>query len=201
MISTEDIQGTRQGTDEDLSVVKTEEFEDCFDADDCRVHDVDLEIDGDFDGSNEVLIVKGDLVVTGYLGLDETGTVIVTGGLKCKNLDCEGNLEIQGDAEVSEVVFGYYEAGISNFLGKLKCFAFLEGNHSFEYEEDQLETKHHVEFDNFQDYEGDADAVKSLLSDEALERLAPLIGISDDDADGKDDESQLLRSTGFLRKK
>ena len=79
MISTEDIQGTRQGTDEDLSVVKTEEFEDCFDADDCRVHDGDLEIDGDFDGSNEVLIVKGDLVVTGYRPVSTVSTMGLTG--------------------------------------------------------------------------------------------------------------------------
>ena len=40
--------------------------------------------------------MRGDLIVAGTVSLDETATLVVTGRLRCRNLACEGNLEVQG---------------------------------------------------------------------------------------------------------
>ncbi|MEM9067483.1 MAG: polymer-forming cytoskeletal protein [Myxococcota bacterium] len=190
---------TRAATEEDLSLVKSPDLEGCFDADDTVVYEGTLRIEGDFDASNDVLIVLGDLDASGTVALDETGTLIVTGSLRAKNLSCEGNLEVHGTAEARETIFGFYEAGITTFLGTIKAPLFLEGNHAFEYEDEQLAVTHHIRFDNFQAYEGDAAEVRKVLSDAALSRLDRLIGIATDDEDRPDDREELLRSEGFLR--
>ena len=163
------------------------------------VHEGDLELDDDFDGSGAAVIVKGDLVVAGTVALDETGALIVTGRLRCANLSCEGNLEIQGDAEVAETIFGSYEAGISWFHGAVRAALLVQGNHAFEYDPARLQVGTHLQFDNFRGLRvGTAEAAKAALSDEAYAGLAPLMGLVEGET-GKGLET-LLRTDGFLRR-
>lgn len=196
----ENVPDTRDGTDEDLETIHNEDWRDAVDVPDLRVHDGDLSIDGDFDASNAGLIVNGNLTVTGTVALDETGSLIVTGNLTCANLCCEGNLEIQGDTKVAGSIFGYYEAGISFFEGTVSAKLFLEGNHAFEIDEDELDVGTHLRFRNFNGLSiGTAEQAKAVLSDEAYAELGNLIGISEVEGTLGGRYGMLLRTKGFLR--
>jgi hypothetical protein len=194
-----DVKGTRKGTEDDLEAIENGDWCDAVEVEELRAFDGDLTIEGDYSGSGARLIVHGDLTVSGTLSLDETGTLIVTGDVRCRNLHCEGDLEIQGDVIAEETIFGFYEAGITFFDGTIKAPLFLEGNHSFEYDDDQLEVKTHLKFDNFRGLsQGTAEQARAVLSDEAFALLGEMLGLSEEDAEGE--YGPLLREKGFLRR-
>lgn len=193
-----DIEGTRDGEEDDLEAIHNDDWRDAVDGDELRVFEGDLTVNGDFDSSNGAMLVKGNLSVTGVLSLDETGSLSVTGDLRCCNLSCEGNLEIQGDVTVDEVIFGYYEAGITFFDGKVRAKVFLEGNHAFEYEPDRLEVGTHLGFDNHQGLHlGTKEDAEKVLSDDALEALGPLMGLTHEDSEKS--VGDVLYARGLLR--
>jgi len=191
--------GLRVGGADDLACIKSEDTRAC--VGDLRVHEGNLGIDGDFDASGESLLVRGNLVVRGTLGLDETGTLVVTGDLEAENVALEGNLEIQGDTRVTGTIFGFYEGGVSHFMGAMRARLLLIGNHALEYEEDNLEVAHHLSFRNFQELDEAGTAMaKRVLSGEAYAQLGSLIGAtSEEDGPSTDGLSKLLREKGFLR--
>lgn len=193
-----DIEGTREGEDDDLETIHNDDWRDAVDVGELRVFEGDLTVHGDFDSSNGAMLVKGNLSVTGVLGLDETGSLIVTGNLHCCNLSCEGNLEIQGDVIVDEAIFGYYEAGITFFDGKVRAKLFLEGNHAFEYQPDHLDVGTHIGFDNHQGLNrGTKEEAESILSDDALKALGRLMGLTEKDPEKT--VGDVLYATGLLR--
>jgi hypothetical protein len=194
-----DVKGTRAGTEDDIEAIQNGDWCDAVEVEELRAYDGDLTIEGDYSGSGARLIVHGNLTVGGTLGLDETGTLIVTGDVRCRNLHCEGDLEIQGDLTVEETIFGFYEAGITFFNGTIRAALFLQGNHSFEYDDDQLEVKTHLKFDNFRGLsQGTAEQARAALSDEAFALLGELLGLSEEDAEGE--YGPLLREKGYLRR-
>ncbi len=194
----EDIEDAREATDDDLAVIRAEEHESIHDASETRVVDGPLEVVGALDVTGGALIVKGDLTVTGYLSSDETGMLIVTGALRCKNLYLEGDLEVHGDAHVEQVVFGYYEAGVSYFYGDLEAELLLLGNHAHEIEPDRLKARHTIKFCNFKSHSGDVEP-SQVLTDEALAAVGPLLGI-EAPAGGRRTH-ELLKAGAFLRRK
>lgn len=198
MLTVDDLT-TRPGTDDDLATIRNDDWRDAVDVPDLRVHEGDLSLDDDLSASGAALIVVGDLTVAGTVSLDETGALIVTGRLRCANLACEGNLEIQGDAEVAETIFGSYEAGISWFHGAVRAALLVQGNHAFEYDPARLAVGTHLRFANFRGLSvGTAEQARAVLSDEAYALLAPLIGlVADGSSRGLE---QLLRTDGFLRR-
>lgn len=196
------LKGLRAGTDADVKKIRNSDWKRGVRLDALRACDGDLRIDGDYDGSMAGLCVHGDLVVTGTLDLDETGTLVVTGSLTCKNLNCEGNLEVQGDVNVDETIIGYYEAGITFFNQKVRAVLFLQGNHDFEYDEDELDVKAHIKFSNNRVLKKSPATNKALklLSDDALDALGRLIGISENEPKlSPRERDNLLRTKGFLR--
>jgi len=194
----EDIEEAREATDDDLEVIRADEHEGIHDASETRVVEGPLEVVGALDIAGGALIVKGDLTVTGYLSSDETGMLIVTGALRCKNLYLEGDLEVHGDARVEQVVFGYYEAGMSYFFGDLEAELLLLGNHAHEIEADRLKARHTIRFQNFKSHRGDV-APEEILSDEALAAVGPLLGI--DAPEGAKRTHELLKAGAFLRRR
>lgn len=170
----------REGTPEDIAKIVDEDIRDCIG--DLKVHDGDLHIKGHFDYSDASTLVSGNLIVDGTLSGDETGVLAVTGKLTCKNLFMEGSLCAE-EADIKEVAFGFYEAGITsirNLRGKL----LLLGNHCFESEDDGFE--HVFQFSNYGGLEkGDAGELKGLLSDEGHTAVANIVGLSEDDDDEK----------------
>jgi hypothetical protein len=200
MLTASDLVGLRAGTAEDLEAIKNDDWRDAVDVPDLRVHDGDLALDDDLDASGAALMVVGDLTVAGTVALDETGALIVTGRLRCRNLSCEGNLEIQGDAEVTETVFGSYEAGISWFHGALTAALLVEGNHAFEYDPARLQAGTHLAFTNFGGLRtGTAEQARAVLSDAAYAALANLMGLDAADGPAGGTIERLLREDGFLR--
>lgn len=199
MLTASDLVGLRPGTDADLATIKNDDWKDAVEVDELRVHDGDLALDDDFSGSDAALIVRGDLTVAGTVALDETATLVVTGRLRCRNLACEGNLEVQGDVAATETIFGYYEAGISFFLGAVAAALFVQGNHAFEYDPARLAVGTHLAFANFRGLRiGTAAQAQAALSDEAYAVLAPLIGLREGGPSSQE-ATRLLRSDGFLR--
>lgn len=199
MLTVNDLAGTRAGTDDDLETIRNDDWRDAVDVPDLRVHEGDLSLDDDLDASGAALLVLGDLTVAGTVSLDETGALIVTGRLRCANLGCEGNLEIQGDAEVAETIFGSYEAGISWFHGAVRAALLVQGNHAFEYDPERLAVGTHLQFDNFRGLSvGTPEQAKAVLSDEAYGLLAPLIGLVPDGS--SQGLVALLHRDGFLRR-
>lgn len=199
MIIATDLVGTRGGAEADLELIKNDDWKDALDAGELVVHDGPLALDDDFSASGAAVLVKGDLIVAGTVSLDETGTLIVTGRLRCKNLACEGNLEIQGDADVGETIFGYYQAGVSFFLGAVRAALFVEGDHAFEYDPARLAVGTHLAFTNFERLRiGTAAQAHAVLSDQAYATLARLMGLAADGPSGGD-AIRLLRTDGFLR--
>ncbi len=199
MLTVNDLSDTRAGTDDDLALIRNDDWRDAVDVPDLIVYEGDLALDDDLSASGAALIVHGDLTVAGTVSLDETGTLVVTGRLRCANLACEGNLEIQGDADVAETIFGCYEAGISWFHGAVRAALLVQGNHAFEYTPAQLAVKTHLQFANFRGLSAGTEAqAKAVLSDQAYALLAPLIGlVADGSSKGLE---QLLRTDGFLRR-
>jgi hypothetical protein len=197
------VKGTRPATEEDLGLIENDAWRDAVDSDALRVHEGNLSIDGHYAGDGGRLLVQGDLRATGTVSLNETGTLIVTGQLHCKNLHCEGDLEVQGDVVVEETIFGFYEAGITYFHGAVKAKLFLEGNHAFEYARKKVQVDAHLKFDNY-DSMKKSSRVQALqvLSDEAIKALGSLIGLGEEDDEADEDDvwtPRLLRSRGFLR--
>ena len=100
-----------------------------------------------------------------------------------------------------ETIFGFYEAGITFFSGTIKAPLFLEGNHSFEYDDDQLAVKTHLKFDNFRKLSRGTEAeARAALSDEAFAVLGRLIGVSKDDSHDTEEIVPLMRSRGLVRR-
>lgn len=199
MVKDHDIDGlpsTRDGKKEDIELIHDEDIRDCCDADEARVVDGDLSIDGHFDFSNGTLIVRGSLTVAGTLSSDETGTMVVTGKLVAKNLFAEGNLEVQGGSEVREVTFGFYEAGITSLEGETRGQVYLAGNHSFEIADPKFE--HTFEFSNFGGLdEGTEEQLKALLTDNGFEVVAPIVGLAE--SESEDYWSAKFLDDGILR--
>lgn len=170
----------RAATEADLAIAADEDIAGCIDEGEIQVFEGDLDVDGHFYFGD--LIVTGKMTVAGTLSSDETGTLIVGGDLVCQNLFMEGNLDVVGTAEIKEVAYGFYEAGITN-IPNLKGNILILGNHSFEADYDSF--KHPFVFSNFDTLKPDEEKkLKLLITDEAFEILSPLIGIgeSDDDA-------------------
>ncbi|MBK9035749.1 MAG: hypothetical protein IPL61_31620 [Myxococcales bacterium] len=199
MIIASDLVGTRGGVEADLEVIKNDAWNDAIDAGELVVHDGGVALDDDFSASGAAVLIKGDLTVAGTVSLDETGTLIVTGRLRCKNLACEGNLEIQGDVDVGETIFGYYQAGVSCFHGAVRAALFVQGDHAFEYDPAQLAVGAHLAFTNFGGLRvGTAAEARAALSDDAYAALARLMGLAADGPSGGD-AIRLLRTDGFRR--
>ncbi len=199
MLTADDLTGLRPGTDADLATIRNDDWRDAVDVGELRVHEGDLKLDDDLDASGAALLVRGDLIVAGTVAVDETGTLVVTGRLRCQNLSCEGNLEIQGDAAVAETIFGYYEAGITFFHGAVTAALFVHGNHAFEYDADRLTVGTELGFTNFRGLRTGTEAqARAVLSPRAFAVLAPLIGLV---AEGPSSQEagRILRTEGFLR--
>lgn len=199
MLTASDLTGLRPATDADLATIKNDDWKDVVEVDELRVHDGDLALDDDFSGSDLALLVRGDLIVAGTVSLDETATLVVTGRLRCRNLACEGNLEVQGAVDVAATIFGYYEAGMSFFLGAVQAALLVQGNHAFEYDPAQLRVGAHLAFANFRGLRiGTDEQARAVLSDEAYAVLAPLMGLVEG-GPASVEATRLLRSDGFLR--
>lgn len=199
MLTASDLTGLRPATDADLRTIKNDDWKDVVEVDELRVHDGDLALDDDFSGSDLALLVRGDLIVAGTVSLDETATLVVTGRLRCRNLACEGNLEVHGAVAVAETIFGYYEAGMSFFLGAVRAALMVQGNHAFEYDPAQLHVDTHLAFANFRGLRiGTAEQARAVLSEEAYAVLAPLMGLVEG-GPASVEATRLLRSDGFLR--
>lgn len=195
------VKGTRAGTEDDIEAIHNDDWRDAVDVEELRAFDGDLTLAGDHLGAGARLVVHGDLRVDGTLAIDEGSQLVVTGALRCKNLSCEGDLEVQGDLVVDEAIVGYYEAGISFFEGQIRAPLFVQGNHSFEYEDEQLAVKPHLKFANFRGLsKGTAEEARAALSDEAFAVLGRLMGVSDDDSRSSGELGPLLRREGFLRR-
>lgn len=122
--------------------------------------------------------------------------IAVTGNLHARNLDCEGDQWVGGNAYVDETAFGFYEAGSTVIAGELHAALFLAGNHDFNIGADCSTT--HLAFDNFDDLSiGTKKEARAVLSDAALTELGALLGIGDEGS--ADDYGELLRGRGFLR--
>jgi hypothetical protein len=200
MIHLSDIDAKRPATEGEVAHIRNDDWKDAVDVAELRVHDGDLTLDDDFTVSGASLMVLGDLTVAGTVGVDETGTLVVTGRLRCRNLACEGNLEIGGDADVGEAIFGYYEAGISFFLAAVRAALLVQGNHAFEFDHDRLTVGTHLRFDNFHSMsKGTVEQARQVLSDEAFAALAGLLGVVKH-APPTEGARKLLFSDGFLRR-
>ncbi len=163
---------------EDMSeLVLDRDIRGCLRADDTYVCDTALALDGDLDLSGgAILVVKGNLTVSGAVTTDETASLIVTGSLSCRHLLLEGNLEVQHDATIGGVLFGFYEAGISRVHGTARAKVALLGNHDFEAETEEFATA--ARFDNNRRLrQGDPAQLRSVLGDEAFGALSGLMGI------------------------
>src|SRR5262249_28667540 len=111
--SLKDAKLVKAASEDILDRIEDEDIQDCIDSEEAVMHDGDLALDGELSLYDQgVLIVNGDLTVSESVMTDETATLIVTGNLKCRHLYLEGNLEIQGDANVRGVIYGFYEAGM-----------------------------------------------------------------------------------------
>ena len=193
----DDLDNLRPATEHDFARIKWEDFIDAIDE--AQVHKGALRVSGDFSVREGALIVAGDLEVGGTLSLDETGTLIVLGGLRCQNLYAEGNLEVQGRTAVTGVIFGFYEAGVTHLVGEVAAQVLLRGNHHFEVADSKLKLAHDFRFTNFSGLTTGAEpALRAVLSDAALDQLTDLIGLTRN-ANGDTDPAALLRAEGFLR--
>ncbi|MEU2254872.1 polymer-forming cytoskeletal protein [Nocardia xishanensis] len=169
-----------QATEADLEKILDEDIRDCLD-DDTKVHRGDLRIDGDLDIDNGALIVIGNLSATGSIATDETGSLIVTGSVECRHLYLEGNLEIQGNATMRGVVYGFYEAGISGVYGTTKAKVGLIGNHCWECQDEEYEVG--GTFSNFHagSFTGDPEALRRVVGERAFQGLGLLLGLSQEE--------------------
>lgn len=156
------------------------------DVSDLRVYDGDLVVEGNLVGGKPPmagfgsLMVLGDLTVKGTVGLDEGGSLVVTGALRCRNLYCIGNLNVVGPTTVDECVFGFYEAGISCFDDVLRTKVFLQGDHSFEL--NKVEAGTHLVFSNYQELtEGTEEEARAALTNAGYAAVSELMGLSDDE--------------------
>ena len=175
----------RNPTPADLELLSPD-LRDGVDRDDLRVYEGDLVVDGHLVGGEPPmddfgsLMVLGNLTVNGTVGLDEGGSLIVTGALRCKNLYCIGNLLVRGPTTVDECVFGFYEGGISCFDDVLRARVFLQGDHSFELS--AVEAGTHLVFGNYQGLtEGTEEQARAALTDEGYAAVSELMGLSDDE--------------------
>lgn len=166
-------------TDDDIAKVQDEDIRDCFNGP--KVHHGDLALDSDLGIHDAELIVLGNLTVKGNVATDETGSLVVTGDLKCHHLFLEGNLEIQGDATMSGVVYGFYEAGLSFVRGKTKAKIGLIGNHCWECDDEEYEIG--GRFSNFREgsFTGDPEALRKAVGERAFQGLGKLLGLSDEE--------------------
>ncbi len=191
---------TRKATEEDLEHIENEDIADCVDEDELRVAQGPVVIEGSFDASEKTVLVLGDLTVSGVVNVEETGTLVVTGALRCKNLYLEGNLEVQGATEVAETIFGFYEGGTSDLRGAVRTKLLLIGNHDLNVEESELTAEHHFQFDNFQkEKKLPETTVREVLSDEAFTHLSDLLGFTENASPDTGKAQQLFSKEGFLR--
>ena len=141
------------------------------------LHEGDLVLDGDLALSSCRLIVTGSLEVTGSVSTDETATLVVLGNLTCRHLYLEGNLEVQGNATIKSVLYGFYEAGISRVHGTTSARIGLLGNHDWECDDEQFEVA--ARFDNNRKlHDGDPIQLRAALGDRAFEGLSHMMGLS-----------------------
>ncbi|WP_342381558.1 polymer-forming cytoskeletal protein [Myxococcus stipitatus] len=173
----------RKATDEDLEQIQDEDIQDCLDEG-VLVHEGDLTVSGDLDINSGALLVLGNLTVSGEVTTDETGTLVVTGNLQGRHLYLEGNLEIQGKATLSGVVYGFYEAGISRVYGRTTAKLGLIGNHDWACDDEKFKVS--GRFSNFSELEeGDPEAIRKLVGDKEFAQLKSMLGLA-----GEDDEEQ-----------
>lgn len=169
--------------DEDLDlseIVQDEDISDCLD-DDVWIHEGDLTLDGELSVTEGALLVRGNLTVSESVSTDETGTIIVTGDLACRHLYLEGNLEVQGNASVRGVVYGFYEAGCSRVMGTMKARIGLFGNHDWECDDEAYETSARFS-NNHELHEGEPEALRKALGEKAFAGLGRMMGLRKDDA-------------------
>lgn len=199
LLEIEDIEGTRPADEDDLDAIHNDDWRDAIDLDDFSVFEGSLSLTGSLAVAEKSLLVKGDLTLTGRVSIDETGSLIVTGTLNCADLVCEGNLEVQGDTNVTETIVGYYEAGISFFEGAIRAKVLLQGNHGFELEPEQLEVAHHFCFDNYTGLsKGTKEEVYATLSEDALTAVGNLMGITS--TEDTKTVFDVFNDGGFLRR-
>jgi cytoskeletal protein CcmA (bactofilin family) len=169
-----------QEADEDVGeLVQDEDIRDSLGA--VWVHEGDLTLDGELSVKGGALLVRGNLTVSESVATDETGTVLVTGDLTCRHLYLEGNLEVQGNANVRGVVYGFYEAGISRVLGTMKARIGLFGNHDWECEDEAYEVR--ARFSNYRAlHEGNPEALRKALGEKAFAGLGQMMGLREDAA-------------------
>ncbi|NTX40424.1 MULTISPECIES: hypothetical protein [unclassified Myxococcus] len=168
--------------DEDLEQIGDEDIAGVL-GDDSWVHEGDLVIEGDLSVTEGALLVLGDLTVSGEVTTDETGTLAVMGQLKAHHLYLEGNLEVHGDATLSGVVYGFYEAGISRVYGKTTAKLGLIGNHDWSCDSEHYEVS--GRFSNFHKLmEGDPEAIRKLVGDKEFAQLARMLGVTKEEAEG-----------------
>ncbi len=95
----------------------------------------DLVIDGDFcttDADVTLLIVQGDLIVSGlYDAPDEHSFVIVTGSLCAADIITASSLDVFGDVKATGVVIGDYNDGGAHIRGNLYAGLFAPTDHPF----------------------------------------------------------------------
>lgn len=193
---------TRKANEDDLEKIKNEDIADCVDEDELRVAEGPVTVPGSFDAAEKTLMVLGDLVVDGAVIVEETGTLIVTGALRCKNLYIEGNLEVQGATEVAETIFGFYEGGATDLRGAVTAKLLLIGNHDLEFKKSKLAVEHHFAFDNFQKANPKKlpeAKVRQVLSDEAYRHLSDLLGLTEHSGGDTTEAQKLFAKKGFLR--
>ena len=181
------------GTEADTQLGHDEEIREF--VEDLMVHDGDLTISGHLDYSKGQTLIKGDLIVDGTLSGDETGILVITGKLSCRNLYMAGTLDVV-EASVKEAAFGFYEAGITS-IQRISGKLLLVGNHSFEAEASGFE--HVFEFDNYDSLStGDGETLKALLTDAGFKTVANMVGLSKDD-DGEKCWNAAFLDDGILR--
>ncbi|MBN8468841.1 hypothetical protein JYJ95_20260 [Corallococcus exiguus] len=167
--------------DEDINeLVQDEDISDCLEEN-VWVHEGDLTLDGELSVNNGALAVRGNLTVSESVATDETGTIVVTGDLACRHLYLEGNLEVQGSANVRGVVYGFYEAGISRVVGTTKARIGLFGNHDWECEDENYETLARFS-NNHELHEGDPEALRKALGEKAFAGLGRMMGLREEEA-------------------
>ncbi len=141
------------------------------------VCDGDLSLDGELSLVRGRLLVAGDLAVTGSVATDETATLVVRGNLACRHLYLEGNLEVQGNATVRSVLYGFYEGGSSRVHGTTRARIGLLGNHDWTCADEQFEVA--ARFDNNRKlHAGDPAQLRAALGERAFEGLAHMLGLS-----------------------
>lgn len=94
------------------------------------VHVGDLEIDGDF--SAGILVVTGNLVVSGKLSNYEGAVVAVGGNLIAQSVWTEGPMLVAGDLHAKQYVYGYYNDYPLRVGGSLKTSLLIQEQHAVE---------------------------------------------------------------------